>query len=292
MDVDAEIDRLYRGPLDAFVAARDALAKRLRAEDRATADAVKQRRRPPVAIWAVNQLYWQHRALVRRLLAAGDAVRKEQAARSSPDSVADAVAAQREVVTEALDRARKILEEAGYSADAHLDVVRRTLAAMSAWGDDLPVRSGRLDAEVEPPGFEVLLAGLDRGAPRATPPRTPSRKPAEAPKKPAEPPKKPAEPPKPPGPDSKALRALAAAAEEVERLEAASREAAEQAEKAEQREQEARTRSDAARKELRDAERAERDAVASATQAREATNNAQKALAKARRGVEALRGTP
>ena len=52
-----DADALYGLPLDAFVAERDALAKRLRTDGRGgDADEVKALRKPSVAAWAVNQV--------------------------------------------------------------------------------------------------------------------------------------------------------------------------------------------------------------------------------------------
>jgi hypothetical protein len=51
------VDPLYAGPPEEFVAARDALAKRLRADgDRATAAEVAKLRRPTATAAALNQV--------------------------------------------------------------------------------------------------------------------------------------------------------------------------------------------------------------------------------------------
>jgi hypothetical protein len=56
-DLDAALDELYRLPPSEFVAARNALAKELRAEKRRDeAQTVTARRRPSPAAWALNQL--------------------------------------------------------------------------------------------------------------------------------------------------------------------------------------------------------------------------------------------
>src|SRR3954447_8139768 len=67
--VDEDVDRLYGLPLEEFVAERDALAKRLRADKRREeADAVKSLRKPSVAAWAVNQVLRCHPEDRRALL--------------------------------------------------------------------------------------------------------------------------------------------------------------------------------------------------------------------------------
>ena len=63
-DLDSDIDRLYQGPLDAFIDARNALAKASKVA------AVKALVKPSLPAWAVNQLHWHQRALVDRLVAA------------------------------------------------------------------------------------------------------------------------------------------------------------------------------------------------------------------------------
>ena len=71
-----ETDELYALPREEFTAARDALAKRLRADKRREeADAVKQLRRPSVAAWAINQAVRRDPDALRELLAAGEALR-------------------------------------------------------------------------------------------------------------------------------------------------------------------------------------------------------------------------
>ncbi|MEP6594233.1 MAG: hypothetical protein ABJC51_11100, partial [Acidobacteriota bacterium] len=57
--LDAEIDRLYQLPPEEFTAARNALAKSAGTE----AAAIRQLAKPPLAAWAVNQVYWQQRDL-------------------------------------------------------------------------------------------------------------------------------------------------------------------------------------------------------------------------------------
>jgi hypothetical protein len=56
-DLDAALAGLYRRPLGEFVAARDRLARQLRAAgDREAARQVAGLRRPSISTWAANQL--------------------------------------------------------------------------------------------------------------------------------------------------------------------------------------------------------------------------------------------
>src|SRR5262245_47578450 len=67
---DDDIDQLYQGDLDSFVARRNALAKSARQPD------LKALEKPSVPAWAVNQLYWRERPLFDRVVAASDARRE------------------------------------------------------------------------------------------------------------------------------------------------------------------------------------------------------------------------
>ena len=72
-----ELDALYGLAPEEFVAARDALARRLRKEGRREEAAeVAARRRPSAAAWALNQVARQAPAVVEAALAAGRALRE------------------------------------------------------------------------------------------------------------------------------------------------------------------------------------------------------------------------
>ena len=70
-DIDDEIDALYQGPLDAFTDARNALAKSAKRAD------LKALQKPSLPAWVVNQLHWQRRPVIDRLVTAAEAVRRE-----------------------------------------------------------------------------------------------------------------------------------------------------------------------------------------------------------------------
>jgi hypothetical protein len=150
-DIDAQIDALYQGPLDAFTEARNALAKSSKRPD------VKTLAKPSLPAWVVNQLHWHRRPLVERLVAAAKAVRAAHLAAlaGKPADVRAAEAAHRDAVREALAEARTVLAEGGHpSTPATLDAVRDTLQALPA-----PEADGRLTKPLAPRGFEAL-AGL------------------------------------------------------------------------------------------------------------------------------------
>jgi hypothetical protein len=164
--MDDRVRDLYRGAPEDFIAARDALAKELRAADRAEeAAAVKALRKPTVVAWALDQLADRDPEGVRALLDSGAEVRAAQQAALSPGGGAErlrsATAARRQAVTTLVREAADALRESGRSPDPHQDDLAATLEAASVdtdAGDRL--RNGTLDSAIrEPAGFGDL-AGL------------------------------------------------------------------------------------------------------------------------------------
>ena len=180
-DLDSDIDRLYQGPLDAFIDARNALAKASKVA------AVKALVKPSLPAWAVNQLHWHQRGLVDRLLAASEAVRAEHQRSLAGEKAAIAGAEQthREVLREAVAAAKDVLTAGGHAlTPGTLDAVRDTLSALPS-----PEANGRLTRPLTPRGLDAL-AGLvlaarpgpiaAPGAPAPRPPATPAAKPPAA----------------------------------------------------------------------------------------------------------------
>lgn len=158
--IDDDIDALFKLPLAEFIGARKSLAARLKQEGHADeADRVKALVKPPVSVWAVNQLYWNHRDEFERLLAAGQRFRRAHSARSGKAAeLNEALEARRAALDHLSDLASALLRDAGHSPT--LDTMRRiatTLEAMSAYAalpDDQA--AGRLTKDLDPPGFESL----------------------------------------------------------------------------------------------------------------------------------------
>ena len=149
---------LYRLPREEFTSARDELAKRLRREDKpAQADEVKALRKPTAAAWLVNQL--SHRAAgdVRKLLSAGDRMRKAR----TTAALRKAAAAEREAIAKLLERVEEI---AGEQSAATTERVRETLHA-AAGDEDVAeaVASGRLEREQQLVGFGGAALVADDG---------------------------------------------------------------------------------------------------------------------------------
>ena len=173
--LEKELDSLFAAPLDDFVAERDALAKRLRADgDRETADRVKALRKPSAAVWAVNQLARRQQKDYRALLAAGDRLRKAQEqvlGGTPPAKLQEAATAERELVDRLTEKGRALLEVAGHTpTDSMVRRVSGTLHA-AATRPDLreAAESGRLEHEEETAGFGFEL--LSGGVPKAPQPK-------------------------------------------------------------------------------------------------------------------------
>jgi hypothetical protein len=161
--VPPEAERLYGLPLDEFVGGRNELAKELRAAGRREdADRVKELRRPPPALWAVNQLGRTQEAEVGELLAAAERLRGGD--RAAAEDVSRGV-------DRLVRRAREVLADGGHAAsDATLQRVAATLRA--AAGDPehaADLQAGRLAEEVEPAGFDAMAALAGQPPPSAEP---------------------------------------------------------------------------------------------------------------------------
>ena len=104
-DIDAATTDLYRLPRAEFTSARDELARRLRRESKRTqADEVKAVRKPTAAAWIVNQLSHEAKAELKKLLSAGERMRKAHTAAE----MRKAALAEREATAKLLARAERI----------------------------------------------------------------------------------------------------------------------------------------------------------------------------------------
>jgi hypothetical protein len=151
------VDELYLLPAGEFIATRDRLAAKLAAaEQRDRAREVKALRRPSVAAWVVNQLAHRHGAALRRLIDAGEVLRRAQrrvVRGGGADELRAAAQSRREALRELRGLAGPILRQVGSAP--HLDDVLATLEAASVDpGAAKAVTSGRLARELpRPSGF-------------------------------------------------------------------------------------------------------------------------------------------
>src|SRR5207302_3459550 len=122
---------LFAVPPAEFTAARDALAKELRAKGRdAQAKEVASLRRPTAPVWAVNQLARRSPAEVEELLDSSERVRRAQLRGASGDELRAAMAEQRAALAKLENAAEQVLRGAGLQASpGALRTVQSTLQA-------------------------------------------------------------------------------------------------------------------------------------------------------------------
>src|SRR5689334_21567468 len=105
-DLDSALDELFATPPEGFTAARNALAKALKAEQRkADADEVTALRKPGRLVWALNQLALDEDDTLEPLLEAAEVVRE-----GGGEDFREAVAELREAVGAAASAAAKRLD--------------------------------------------------------------------------------------------------------------------------------------------------------------------------------------
>jgi hypothetical protein len=159
------VDRLFDLPLDEFTAARNALAKHLKAAgDNEGAEQVRALAKPSVAAWSVNQLARHEAELVRSLLNVAARLRSAQERSLKGERAADELRAaqseEREVIRKLTRAAERLLREGGRAASGTtLERVSSILRA-AAVSDPSALRAGRLSGDVEVTGFDAF-AGLD-----------------------------------------------------------------------------------------------------------------------------------
>jgi hypothetical protein len=162
IDAEAEIDRLFQGPAQAFVEARNALAARLKSSgDKEAATRVKALARPNVPAWAANQVYWTARREFDGLVVSMDRLQKAQLQSGAGGAaLREAMKSRREALDAVVRRAQSLLVDAGMGAPADVLLrVANTLEALAAEaGRKAQVRPGRLARELEPPGFDAFAA--------------------------------------------------------------------------------------------------------------------------------------
>jgi hypothetical protein len=186
-DLEARIDELYASPPDGFTAARDALAKELKAAgDVDEAKRVKALRKPVVPAAAVNRLAHDDPDAIGEVLALGGRLRAEQRRAISGgdvDALREALDERRRLVRDLTKRAMAILRQQGSGTAAQEEEITATLEAAAADEDSgEAVRAGRLEKPLRPPtgfgdggGLRVLEGG--RSKRKAAPAPEPSPKP-------------------------------------------------------------------------------------------------------------------
>jgi len=160
VDLDRELDRLFATVPEAFVGARDALVKRLRAEKRREdAAQVAALRRPHRLVWALDQLHLDDDPSLPPLLAAVAAVRAAKG-----EELRDAGTGLREAVNEAAGAAARRLQPPRPSDRADLAAALHTIVGDEEALDALA--GGRLLEVPEPSAFGYGFA-FTEPAPKA-----------------------------------------------------------------------------------------------------------------------------
>jgi hypothetical protein len=158
-----EIAALYQGRLAEFIDARNRLAARLRqAGDADESARVKALPKPSAPAWALNQVYWHARQDYDRLIAAGDGLRALQQQMLGGRSVdpRDSMQERQAAVRQVVDRAARFLADAGQPVtDATRQRLNVTADALATWGSQPQgYVHGRLDRDIDPPGFAALAS--------------------------------------------------------------------------------------------------------------------------------------
>jgi hypothetical protein len=176
--IDEEIGKLYGLTPEEFTAARDRMAKDLKAGgDSKSAAEVKALRRPTLAAWAANQVVRREPKGADALLEAGDELRKAQRRALSGVSGAgglhEATERRRKAVRSLLKATQAILDEAGRaSSSGTMEAIQATLEAASTDEEaGRAFRQGRLTKEFPTPAGFGAVEGLSLVAapePRAT----------------------------------------------------------------------------------------------------------------------------
>jgi hypothetical protein len=158
-------DELFDLDPSRFVAARDALARDLKARGEvAAADAVKALRKPSVAAAALNRVARDEPGLVQSVMEATAAVAKAQAA--GGDALREAGRTRRAAVQQLVSRASSI------SGAAHRDAISGTVEATAVDGEVAELlRAGRLTRDMAAPGAFDLTGVPERATSPARKPR-------------------------------------------------------------------------------------------------------------------------
>jgi hypothetical protein len=151
---------VYHGPLEEFIARRTSLVRELRPTDPDAAAAIAKLRKPPVGVWAIDQLAAASAGVITELLAAGaDARDAHQNVATGSERREDLLVASgrlRDGVESAARAAAAVLEGAGHAASDETDRrIRATLQA-AATGDvaqRVALWKGTLDRDLDVTGF-------------------------------------------------------------------------------------------------------------------------------------------
>jgi len=172
MNLDAVVAELLAGPLDEFTSRRNSKAKELKAAgQRESAAEVAQLKKPPVAVWAVNQLTRRNKPVLERLRRAGETVVQAQTGavsgrkNAAPELRSASGALQRELEA-AMREASEVLRAGEHAADeATLRRVQEMLRLAAVSGGEAWDRLQRGALVSEPRAGEDMLTAAFALAP-------------------------------------------------------------------------------------------------------------------------------
>ena len=178
-NLERELDVLFQAPFAEFVGTRNGLATRLKKEGRdAEAARVRGLAKPTYTAWLVNQLYWGARRELEAFLKSADRVRAtdKAALEGKRPGGGDAASERAQALDALLARASaRAAEEGTPLSPALAERLRTTLDAIGAHGSAAARHArGRLQEDLDPPGFSAFAALVASAGPSA-------RKPAPAP---------------------------------------------------------------------------------------------------------------
>jgi hypothetical protein len=151
---------LYHGPLEDFIARRTSLVRELRPMDPNAAAVIARLRKPPVGVWAIDQLAVESPGVIIELLAAGadarEAHRNVATGSERREDLLEASGRLRDGVESAARAAAAVLEGAGHAASDEADRrIRATLQAAATAGvaQRIALWKGTLDHDLDVTGF-------------------------------------------------------------------------------------------------------------------------------------------
>ena len=152
------LDALFRARPEQFTATRNQLVAELqRAGKTSAADAIAKLPRPPLLIWAINQVARENPAAVDRLLATADELKRAQLGRASVEVPVVAKAYQ-EAIALLVEQSLAHMTGAGHAttAAARNRLTGTLMAAATAPTLRELLREGRLSREQTTTGFDVF----------------------------------------------------------------------------------------------------------------------------------------
>ena len=156
MTIESALTELFATPLENFVKARNGLAARLKADgDDVSAKRVKALKKPPVHVWAANQVTRRDPDALRRFMQARDEVESAQNSRE----LQAATRSRSKAVIEVARAAEEALEESGHSSTStHVQKISQMLLAGGTEAERAALLEGRLEKEMTAAGLDDAWA--------------------------------------------------------------------------------------------------------------------------------------